>query len=131
MTVEYDFSDFTRLAASIGDAGRAAPKFFHQALEVTAVDVKKDWNSNLYSSGHPKHTRGEISYDIEGDAEGLSAEVGPRQGLPQAGIIKLLENGSINNPAHGYGAGALLKNRENLERGIDRAIDDALKQAGL
>lgn len=136
MSADFDFTDFTKLAADIGEAIPGGRKNFRTALEVTARHVKDDWNGKLYSEGHAKRTGRAVTYDI-GGFEGfgstiLEAEIGAVRGSGrQAGVVRLLENGSVNNGAHGYGAAALHQNEADFERGVTRAIDDSLKQAGL
>lgn len=136
MTVEYNFAELGALAADIGTAIPGGKKNFQQALTVTARHVKDDWNSKLYNDGHADRTGKAITYDV-GSFEGfggstIEAEVGAVRGSGrQAGVVRLLENGSIHNGAHGYGAAALHENEGDFEHGIQTAIDDALKQVGL
>lgn len=136
MSTEFDFTELTRLAADLGDAAETIGKPLRQAVEVTARHVKDDWNENLYTEGHAKLTGHSITYDIEGtaskDGSAITADIGAVTGSgKQAGIVRLLENGSINNPPHGAGSGALKANEDDFERGIDLAVGDALKQVGL
>jgi hypothetical protein len=136
MGVEYDFSDFQALAADIGTAIPGGKKNFSQALTVTARHVKDDWNDKLYSEGHAKRTGRAITYDVS-SFEGfggstIEAEIGAVKGSGrQAGVVRLLENGSIHNGAHGYGAAALQANQGDFEHGVQTAIDDAMRAAGL
>jgi hypothetical protein len=136
MSVESDFSDFQTLSADIGKTLPRGSKNFQKALQVTARHVKDDWNGKLYSEGHARRTGRAISYDVGGFsgpwAAHLEAEIGAVRGSGrQAGIVRLIENGSIHNGAHGYGAAALQANQGDFEHGIELAIDDALRAAGL
>lgn len=136
MSVDYDLSEFSALAADIGAAIPGGKKKFQQALTVTARRVKDDWNDKLYSEGHAKRTGRAITYDLtefEGfGASVIEAEIGAVRGSGrQAGVVRLLENGSIHNGAHGYGAAALQANQGDFEHGIETAIDDAMNRAGL
>lgn len=137
MTVEYDLSQLTELSADIGTAIPGGKGFFRQALEVTARHVKDDWNTSLSAvGGHAKRTARAISYDVT-DFQGfggstIEAEIGAIRGSGrQAGVVRLLENGSVKNPARGYGAAALHANEDDFERGVEQAVDDAMKKAGL
>lgn len=143
---DFDFSDLTRLTADLGKVGPGVVPNVEKALERTARNVKDAWNDKLYTEGHAKLTGRSISYDVgvarsfhlfaldEGgyDAAALVAEVGAKTGSGrQAGIVRLLENGSVHNAPHGYGSGALAENESDFERGIDAALRDAERAAGL
>ncbi|MBT2485810.1 MULTISPECIES: hypothetical protein [unclassified Microbacterium] len=77
-----------------------------------------------------------ITYDIEGSGSRsagsqLSAEIGPDKDRPQGALGNLIEFGSVKNPPQGIMHGALQENEADFERGVDRAIEDALKAVGL
>ena len=132
MSVEFDLSDLTRLAAAISEVPAAATKNLRQATEVTSRKVKDAWNGKLYSEGHAARTGRAITYDITVSRDSVEGEIGAVRGSGrQAGIVRLLENGSVHNGAHGYGAGALHENESDFEHGIETAIDDAMNRAGL
>lgn len=132
MAIEVDFSDFTKLAADVSKIAPGAEKTLKQAVEVTSRNVKDAWNGKLYREGHAKRTGRAITYDVTVTRDSIEADIGAVRGSGrQAGVVRLLENGSINNGANGYGAAALHENETDFETGISKALDDAFKQAGL
>jgi hypothetical protein len=135
--IRIDTSDFKALSATFEQVLPAeAAKTIPQALEVNARKIKDAWNGKLYRQGHAKRTGRSITYDISKFAGFGStvwqAEIGAVTGSGrQAYITRLLEYGSANNPPHGYGSAALDENVGDLESGLDRALRDAEKAAGL
>jgi hypothetical protein len=108
--------------------------------------VKETWNGKLYTEGHADRTGRSISYDVGVahdfhlfalDADGvksstLIAEIGPRSGSKkQAGIDRLLENGSIHNAPHGYGAAAIHEHEGDFEAAIAFAEAAAARRWNL
>lgn len=131
-SIDFDFSAFDQLAAEIGKVDDGAQKQLRQAVEVNSRKVKDAWNSKLYTEGHAARTGRAITYDITVTRDEIAADIGAKRGSGrQAGIVRLLENGSVKNGAHGYGAAALHENERDLEQGVTKALDDAFKQAGL
>jgi len=135
-SVSFDFSALDALSAGLGDIPQATGKAVRTAIERTARSVKDEWNKNLYKDGHAKFTGRAITYDIEGSAaatgSNLTAEIGAVKGSGrQAGVVVLLEFGSINNPPHGAGHGALQTNQADFVKGMEAAAVDSLKEAGL
>lgn len=132
MSVEFDLSDLSRLTAQLADVPTGSEKNFRSAAEVTSRRVKDAWNGKLYSEGHAARTGRAITYDITVARDAVTADIGAVRGSGrQAGVVRLLENGSIHNGAHGYGAAALHENEDDFQHGVQLAIDAALKQAGL
>lgn len=124
--------DFHRLAHDLGDVAQlpVVGSYVAAAVERTALEVKDAWNEKLYTDGHAKLTGRAITYDMVN--AGLSAEIGAKRGSgKQAGIVRLLENGSIHNAPHGYGAAALAEREANFHSRVDSAAVLALRRAGL
>ena len=61
----------------------------------------------------------------------LRAEIGPDKGRAQGALGNLIEYGSVNNPPQGIMHGAVQANEADFDKGVDKAIDDALKVVGL
>jgi hypothetical protein len=129
--VKFDFSELNQLAADLGAAPKNIGPYLHQAIETTSRHIKNDWNQRLYKKGHAKLTGHSITYDIEAKAGVVSqikSEIGPVKGAGvQAGVVLLLEYGSIRNRPHREGAQALKNNIPDFEKGIADAGKDALK----
>jgi hypothetical protein len=129
-----DVSQLTTLARDLGELG--SPQFAENlmpAMAATAGLVKSTWNGKLYTEGAASRTGRSISYDVGVahdfdlfalDADGvksstLIAEIGPKTGSgKQAGIVRLLENGSVHNAPHGYGAAAIHEHESDFEAAI-------------
>lgn len=124
---EFDASDLSKLAADVGTATIWAEKYLRKALEVTARHVRDTARENATGLAHAPAFPYSISYDVGA----TGAEIGPDKSRAQGALGNLLEYGSRNNAPLGIMHGALQANEEDFERGVTRAIDDALKAAGL
>lgn len=134
---EIDNSELNKLAADLGKVPARSGRNLRKAIEVTARNVKDTWREKASgSTSFPDFPRA-ITYDVEGSGSratgsNLQAEIGPDAELGYPGSWgAILEYGSVNSPPRGYGHAALQENEADFERGIDRAIDDALRAAGL
>jgi hypothetical protein len=131
---QVDFSDVLRLAASIEEAPAAASRRIRQAVVVTARNVKDDWQEPLKGSATIPGGARSVSYDITGGhgirAEEIRADIGPvLEG--QGPIVGMLEYGTPSIGPRGYGAAALEKNQEDFQRGLQIALEQAEREAGL
>lgn len=138
-----DSSDFARLAADLGKVPPETGEYAAKALEVSARRVRDDWRQNATGLAHAPAFPYSITYDVGSTsgalrgllggagAQDLMAEIGPEKGRAQGALGNLIEFGSVNNPPMGLGHGALQLNEPDFEQGIDRAIADGLRAAGL
>jgi hypothetical protein len=149
MSEPFEHGEFQALRRDLGSLERPTRKGARQAIERTARNVKDAWNEKLYTEGHASLTGRAITYDVgEGDflhsflavdeesirSSELVAEIGAKTGSgKQAGVVRLLENGAParGTAPHGYGAAALQENEADFEHGLDQAVADALRGAGL
>ena len=136
--------DLTSLARDLGDAPRNAGPFLRKALQVTAGKVKKDAATSAGKSAHFGQAAQAIDYDINATAadsgSSLTIDVGYNKGKTAGELGNLLEFGA---PDATYGgkqvplaprsdlANALEANSDDFEHGIERAVNDALKELGL
>lgn len=149
---EIDNSELDKLAADLGQVGAETGKRLRQAIEVTARNIKDTAKENATGMAHAPAFPHSITYDVGAEynqslgqavasvvsggisaarSSVLRAEIGPDKDRPQGALGNLLEFGSIHNPPQGIMHGALQQNEADFEKGIDKAIDDALKRAGL
>jgi hypothetical protein len=132
--VSADFSGLDKLAADLGTVPKNAGKKVAKAVEVGARNVKDGWRSKIEGSRGVSHGAASISYDLEGEASltgsTVSAEIGPEL-KGQGPIVGLIEMGTPTLSPRGYGLAALHEEQEDFEHGLDIAIDQALKEAGL
>jgi hypothetical protein len=131
-----DSSELDKLAADLGKVPARSGRNLRKAIEVTARNIKDAWRDNATGMAHAPAFPHSITYDIEGSGNSgtgsrLEAEIGPDKDRAQGALGNLIEYGSIHNSPQGLGHGALQANEADFEKGIDRAIDDALKSAGL
>lgn len=134
--ITFDFSELNKLAADLGKVPEASGKNLRKAIEVTARNVRDTARENATGMAHAPAFPHSITYDIEGSGNratgsNLTAEIGPDKSRPQGALGNLIEFGSGNNPPQGIMHGALQENEADFERGVNLAINDALKQAGL
>lgn len=149
---DIDNSDLSKLSADLGSLPRAAGPFLHQAVEVTARNVRDTARENATGMAHAPAFPHSITYDVgigyaqnfgdsvasvlaggisSAQSSTFSAEIGPDKGRPQGALGNLIEYGSVNNPPQGIMHGALQANEADFEKGVEKAIDDALKKVGL
>lgn len=141
--VRIDTSDLSRLAADIGKAPSKSGRTLRQAMEVTAKNIRDTARDKASGLEHAPAFPASITYDVganhsllretfgSGGADTIMAEIGPDKDRPQGALGNLLEYGSVNNSPRGIMHGALQENQADFEKGIDKAIDDALKAVGL
>lgn len=141
--ISVDKSQLDRLSVDVGKVPAASGKNLFAAMEGTAVNVRDTARENATGMAHAPAFPRSITYDIGagysllretfggGGADSITAEIGPDKDLPQGDLGNLIEFGSVNNPPQGIMHGALQANEADFERGVTRAIDDALKAVGL
>lgn len=147
-----DSSELDKLAADLGQVPAESGENLRKAIEVTARNVKDTAKRNATGMAHAPAFPHSITYDvgvgyeqsigqqamsvIQGGISSarvsvLRAEIGPDKERPQGALGNLIEYGSVHNPPQGIMHGALQENEADFERGAEKAIEDALKKAGL
>ena len=141
--VHIDASDLSKLAADIGKAPAKSGRTLRQAIEVTARNIRDAAREKASGLEHAPAFPASITYDVGanhslrretlggGGADTILAEIGPDKDRTQGALGNLLEYGSVNNSPRGIMHGALQENQADFEKGINKAIDDALKAVGL
>lgn len=129
--MDVDFSELNKLAADLQKAPESVGPLARKAVEVTARKVKDSWRENAQGMAHAPAFPYSISYDIEGSFGQIDAEIGPDKGATQGALGNLIEFGSRNNAPQGLGHGALQDNEQDFVDGLQRAVDDSLREAGL
>lgn len=126
-----DFSELNKLVADIAAVPKHVGKFTRAAVEVTARHVKDDWRAPLKGSASIPWGAASVTYDIKGDQSGgVSAEIGPELG-GQGSIVGMLEYGTPTHGPTGYGHAALQNNVGDFQKGLEIALKDAERAAGL
>jgi len=135
--IQIDVSALDKLSADLGTVPDGSGKRIRQAVEVGARNVKDSWKTKISGSRGVSRGAASISYDIKGTAAAsgseVSAEIGPVLSGPggQGPIVGQVEMGTPTLAPRGYGLAALKEEEADLEKGLDLAIDQALKAAGL
>lgn len=125
--------DLESLHRDLGEIPRHSGRFVKAALSKTAMDAKEVWRdlatgpSGGHASGYPH----KIDFDVQGDWPSYQAEVGPNLGgQGSLGILEDSPGGVASAPqkARPKVAKAI---ESDFEKGLDKAVDDALRRAGL
>jgi hypothetical protein len=129
-----DFSALDKLAADLGEVPKNAGDNVRKATEVSARKVKDEWRSKLRGARYLPAASRAISYDIKGGrgirGSQIEAEIGANLG-GQGSLVGIVEYGSPTLAPRGYGLKALEDTAEDFQRGLEKAIDDAERSAGL
>lgn len=141
---ESDFSELGKLASDLGQASDNIGPFLRSALTKTAGHVKKDAAESVGGSAAWGAAAAAIDYDVETAASDggsqISIDIGYNKGKAAGALGNLREFGAPNATYGGKSVplgphndllNALEANAADFERGIDKAVDDALKKAGL
>lgn len=132
---DLDFSELNKLAADLGEVSKSIGPFVRKAAEVSARKVRDDWRDSAKGMAHAPAFPYSITYDLKGGnairGSEIDADIGPDKSRPQGALGNLIEYGSVNNPPHGLGHGALQRNQEDFVAGLQMAEEDARKKGDL
>jgi hypothetical protein len=127
--------NFVQASHDLGSVPDKAGPFINSAVQHTSRLVRDSWRERSSGSPYAPAFPYSITYDLTVyrgfGVSLLRSEIGPDKARPQGALGNLLEFGSVNNPPRGFGLAALQEHEDDLERGLDQSIDDALKAAGL
>jgi hypothetical protein len=129
MSADFDFSEVMQLTASLGAAPAKMISLIRKAVEVTARNVKDDWQSGIPSiqSRGSRAYKSSVDYTMVLDTDGsIGAEVGPN--LSRAGgsfgFLEDAPGGVTSAPQHS-GRKAAKKNEADFMDGLAKAGEDA------
>jgi len=144
MAMEDGFEALAALSRDLGDAPRNVGPKLRSALMRTAIEIKKEARESVRADKYFKGAAPAIAFDAEVSAtdagSSLEIEIGYDRDKAGGKLGNLREFGAPNATYGGVAAPlapkndlklALENNAEDFERGIDAAIDDALREAGL
>ena len=122
----FDFSDLLKLAVDVGNAPVKRAENLIPALTVTGHKVRDDWREPLSGSEYLPGGAASVTYEVKTGASllgsAVSVEIGPEL-KGQGPLVGMLEYGTPNTGARGYGAAALKRNEADFELGIQKAGD--------
>lgn len=126
--------DLQRLRADLGHVPVTLGKEVLSGLRGTAHNMKESWQELAKgpSSAHAKHYPRSIDYDVKSKFSHWEAEIGPSLGRMQGGL-GILEDapGGVAAAPQNLRPQVISDNEEDFERGMNNAVDDALKRYGL
>lgn len=126
--------DLNALARDLGEIPKATAPFVRKAIEVSARNIKDQIRDEYSGSRQLPGASRSISYDLQGTTGarlgGISAEIGPSLG-GQGSIVGLVDEGAPRTPGRKRIPKALNDESPGFEKGIELAIEDGLKAAGL
>lgn len=129
-----DFSALDKLAADLGEVPKNAGENVRKATEVSARKVKDEWRGKLRGARYLPAASRAINYDLKGGnairGSQIEAEIGADLG-GQGSLVGIVEYGSPTLAPRGYGLKALEDTAEDFQRGLEKAVEDAERSAGL
>lgn len=130
-----DFSEMFELARDLGAVPKNSGERLRQAQEVTSRNIKETWSGKLAGSERLARLPFAVTYDqgsaIKRDGGEITSEIGFDKGRVQGPLGTISEFGTPRTPGRGFGAAALSENADDYDKGIQKAIDDSLKELGL
>lgn len=131
----FDFSELDRLAADLGDVPAGTEENIEAAITISSRKVEGAWRGKLRGSETLPGLPNAVTFDVTRfTGFGVSlfqSEIGFDKSIRQGPLGNISEFGSINNPPRGFGHAALQENEADFQHGLEIAIGDALKAAGL
>lgn len=135
MSMDFDFSDITRLVADLADVPKKSEKHITTAVKVTALKVKQAWRGKVAGSPGLGGIAPSINFDIKHNtvfgSDFTEAEIGADKGKAQGDLANVSEFGTPFHPPRGFGLAALQENIGDFEKGLGNAVDDGLKESGF
>lgn len=119
------------LAAAFEAAPGQAREVLIEVLDTSGTRLRDDWRRLARKSArrHGKRYPSSITSEVSADEGVLFADVGPDSALPQGGMGRGFEYGSVHTAPHPDGATAFAANVEPFERAVDDAVDRILRGA--
>jgi hypothetical protein len=133
----FDAKELHALAADLGRAPKNAAPYLGKAIEVTSRKVKDGWAAKV-GGGLNAKLPASIDYEMVG-ASGFSgfggsvlvSDIGFNLAKFASPLGFISEYGTSKHPARMHGVSTLGETNADFEKGVDAAIDDALKALNL
>lgn len=133
--VSFDFSELDKLTADLGTVPPEAVKNLRSAVQVTAFRVKKGAAEKVGRRKHFRQAAAAITYDTAESKSGVEAEIGYDKDRDTGKLGNLVEFGAPGAPnalTPGNELATALHDEEpDFVRGVEKALDDAHRKAGL
>jgi hypothetical protein len=123
--IDFDFSELMRLTVDLGDVPETVAPNVRKAVQVTAMNVKRDWRAASNRTGLGGYAA-DITYETKETVHSIEGEIGPTVG--DSGSFGLVEdaNGGVRSAPQHAGRDAARKNEADFIRGILLAAEDIL-----
>lgn len=137
--ISFDFSELTRLAADLESVPKNIGGFLESAIKFTSVNVKRAASRKVGRRRHFKQAAQAIDFEVKHfsgfGVNIIQSEVGFDKDKPAGELGNLIEFGAPGSP-NALTPGnelqtSLHENEADFMRGVDKAIDDAHRKAGL
>lgn len=126
--VELDYSELLAFPAEVEiEAKRVAEKAYPLVAKVSEK-LQRDWRRNARGSSgkHGVHYPSSITREQRFSTDGPDWEVGPDSSLPQGGMGRGFEFGSVNQPPHNDMGEAMPQVEAALDAGVKKILDEFL-----
>lgn len=125
---DLDGSELLALAAELDEAGRTVADKVEPIVKDYAYKLRNEWrdNARFTARRHGVHYPSSITAEQIPAVGAVEWEVGPDGDLPQGGMGRGFEFGSVNQPPHLDGAYAVVKIEPEFNAAIDKAVRDLL-----
>ena len=94
------------------------------AVDDSASALQRDWRSNARKTArrHGKRYPSSITHDVTIASGAVTSDIGPDSAMPQGGMGRGFEYGSVHQPPHMDGAVAFARNTGKFEAAVSDAI---------
>jgi hypothetical protein len=121
--------DVTGISAVVTDLEAFQIRFMvnaRKAVQVTSKKIKADAQNRIKGHKYLPAYPYSITYDTKFIADGVEGEIGPDKGRAQGPLGNIIEYGTSKNAPIPHLGPALDANIDDLVRGIDIAVSQAL-----
>lgn len=94
------------------------------AVDDSAAALQRDWRSGARKTArrHGKRYPSSITRDVTIQSGAVTSDIGPDSAMPQGGMGRGFEYGSVHQPPHMDGAVAFARNTGKFEAAVSDAI---------
>lgn len=137
---DVDFSELNTLAADLGRVPENVGPFLNSAVQFTSIKIKKGAARKVRNRKHFKKAAAAIDYDVKVfrgfGVSVIQSEIGYSKDRPVGALGNLIEFGAPGGEPHALTPGnelqsTLQEEQADFVKGLEKALEDAEKKAGL
>lgn len=119
--MDFDNSELIDFTADLKRAASKAEPTVAKAVKLTAIEIQRDWRSNVrrFAARRAVHLPAAITIETEGKT---SALIGPERDRQQGFLGAILEYGAVYSAPHNMMKDAVDKNEARFSKGVIDAI---------